>query len=245
MLDIQIKYQATAFVKSPDIVPSPEIISTLLDMFRDKQMLPSIFQEISVGIQPQPRVRLSSPNNEWAINIASARIDIEKIAVSPKGGNLGPIDSFSQEATEMFSRLLGRFNKRAHRLAISTTDMLREMNEEQLSDVYEKLAKPIAYYAHHHPFEWNIRTAGKHEPVTIGQLNEGINSITAINRVSGHLIEPTGATRFDRIEVSFDINTEAENEDNRFAVENLGDFFNMALQIRARILNQVVELIRG
>jgi hypothetical protein len=89
MIDIKAKYQTNVFGNLADIAPSPEIISKLLMLFRDKNLLPSTFQEISpFSSGPQARLRLSSSNDEWNVNFASHRIDIEINSTDPKGQNL-------------------------------------------------------------------------------------------------------------------------------------------------------------
>jgi hypothetical protein len=61
MFDVIGKYQASIFGNLADIYPTPEVISKLLMLFKDKNLLPSTFQEISVHtLRPQMRLRLSS-----------------------------------------------------------------------------------------------------------------------------------------------------------------------------------------
>ena len=65
MFDMIGRYQTSLFVNASEIIPSPEIISTLLDMFRDKGLLPTTFQEIGPqSVASIVRLQLNSPNNE-------------------------------------------------------------------------------------------------------------------------------------------------------------------------------------
>lgn len=41
MFEILNKYQVSLFLKASEIVPSPDVISPLLNMFRDKGFLPT------------------------------------------------------------------------------------------------------------------------------------------------------------------------------------------------------------
>lgn len=243
MFDILERYQASFFVKATDIIPSPEVISILLNMFSDKGFLPTTFQEI--GLQspsPQVRLRLNSKNNEWGINFASHRIDIEKNPVVAAGKNVGDVETFVKETKDFFSRILGHFRKKGHRLSIITSGMLKEMTHKELLEVYTKLFRPLPFYEQNMPFEWKCRSVAKSEKHI--KKTGPLNVITNINRVKGKLFDPTNyAPEFERIEVSFDINTIPENEDARFNAESFNDFFSSALDIRSDILNQIRKVI--
>lgn len=246
MFDILERYQASFFVKATDIIPSPEVISTLLNMFSDKGFLPTTFQEIGPqSPSPQVRLRLNSKNNEWGINFASHRIDIEKNPVVAAGKNVGDVETFAKETKDFFSRILGHFRKKGHRLSIITSGMLKEMTHKELLEVYTKLFRPLPFYERDMPFEWKCRCVARSEK-HIEESSEPLNVITNINRVKGQLSDSTSyATEFERIEVAFDINTIAENEDTRFNAESFNDFFNSALDIRSDILNQIRKVIYG
>jgi hypothetical protein len=78
--------------------------------------------------------------------------------------------------------------------------------------------------------------------VAIGLLNERLNTALSISRVHGQFSGPAEAVPFDRIEISFEINTEAENEENRFTGEHLVEFLDRAIQIRSEVLSQLEDL---
>lgn len=245
MFDILEKYRAIFFAKAVEIVPSPDVISTLLNMFSDKGLLPTTFQEIGPQSRvPLVRLRLNSPNNEWGINFASDHIDIEKNLTLAAARNMGDVADFTKDAKAFFSRILEQFKKKGHRLAIITTGMLQEMTDKQLSNIFTKLFRPLPFYKRAMPFEWNARCVSKSTKL-IGEASESINVITSINRIQGQLSEPDRVTQFDRIQVAFDINTAAENDDNRFTAESFKDFFDSALQVRSEILDQIQGIVNG
>ena len=245
MFDIFGRYQASIFLRASEIVPSPDVISPLLNIFRDKGFLPTTFQEIGPqSPAPQVRLRLNSPNNEWGINFASHRIDIEKNPVLAAGKNIGEIEVFVDEVIDFIGRILGHFNKKGHRLSIITSGMLREMSHDRLDSIYNKLFCPLPFYKQILPFEWNSRSATQ-SAINLENHDEKINVITSINRVRGQLIEPQRVMQFDRIEVGFDINTLAEENTDRFSVESLKEFFEGALNVRATIIEEIKETIDG
>lgn len=245
MIDIAVKYQASIFGNLADISPSPEVISKLLTLFRDKNLLPSTFQEISqFTLGPQLRLQLSSPNNEWVVNFLTHRIDIEKNPIEPKGENPGSIEEFTKEVSELFARILEEYRKKANRIALVTGGLLREMNDDKLTDIYYKLFKPIDFYQENLPFEWNSRCVGR-VPFQIVSSIEQVNVVTTINRLRVNLVQLNTLVNLDRIEVSFDINTIHENQETRFDINSLNSFYLEATKLRSQILSNLEVLINA
>jgi hypothetical protein len=216
----------------------------LLEIFKDKGLLPTTFQEIGPNSPAtQVRLRLNSPNNEWAINFASRRIDVEKNPVEAAGKNMGDVDVFINDVIDFMTRILERFPKKGNRLSIITSGMLREMKEKRLDSIYEKLFRPLPFYSNPLPFEWNHRTVTR-RGVKIEGIDEQINVITNINRVRGNLMEPGHILPFDRIEIGFDINTLAEEDANRFSINSMKEFMEHALIIRNDIAREIEGIIK-
>lgn len=239
MFDMIGKYQASIFGNLADISPSPELISKLLMLFKDKNLLPSTFQEISVHTpRSQTRLRLSSQNNEWNLNFATHRLDIEKNATDPKGQNIGTVEEFAEQAHEFFNRILTEFKKKGNRISLITSGLLKEMPEEKLADIYDRLFNPIPFYGDNPPFEWNTRSVAR-RTLEIKSIQESINVITDINRVRGQLMQPNNILEFNRIEIGFDINTIQENQETRFTVDAIESFFSDANEIRNQILKDL------
>ncbi|MDS4060653.1 MAG: hypothetical protein RKP73_19095 [Candidatus Contendobacter sp.] len=242
MIDILAKYQASIFGNFSDIQPTPDIISKVMTLFRDKSLIPGTFQEISpAAMGPQLRLRVSSPNNEWSINFAVQRIDVEKNPIDPKGQNLGTPEVFTKESCEFFARILAEFNKKSNRVALITSGLLKEMTQERLNDIYCRLFKPIDFYQGNIPFEWNSRSVAR-LVLKIAEQTEQVNVITGINRIQGHMMHPGGVLNFDRIETAFDINTTQDNPETRFDMNFINNFFSKAIDLRTAILVNLEEL---
>ncbi len=245
MFDVIGKYQASLFLNASQIVPSTDVITSLLNIFRDKGFLPTTFQEIgSTSPAPQVRLRLSSPNNEWVINFASRRIDIEKNPVSTAGKNIGKVEVFVENAIDFISRIIGHFNRKGNRLSVITSGLLREMSDKKFNEIYNKLFHPLPFYREAVPFEWISRSAAR-KTIKINDNDEEINVITNINKVRGQFMEPNRVIPFERIEVAFDINTLAENDKNRFSEESLISFFQGALDVRTAIIKEIKDTYNG
>lgn len=241
MFDIQGQFQASIFTNAGSIKPTSEIITTLLNLFKDKGLIPGSFQEISPAAPPQMRLMLSSATREWQINFAGNRIDIKKNAIENKGKNLGTIDGFLNEALDIFSKINNSFSLKANRISLVTSGLLPEQTKDKLNSTFFKLFSPIEFYKNNHPFEWSSSLANCQD-LNINGKTEIINVITAINRVSGEMIDGSNLLNIDRIEVNFDINTKPDNEDFRFNNDDIKDFYNQVTKIRSILINQIKEI---
>ena len=243
MIDFQVKYQATIFVNAEDITPSPDIMSSLIDIFRDKGLIPSTFQELRVPSPiPKLRIRLSTSNNEWNISFATNRINIDKNPTDLKGSNLGELSNFCLNATDFFERILNSFNKRANRLGLNTNSLLEEMSEAQLSRTYAKLFIPPQFYEENPPFEWNWRSVAR-IPIELADLSDTLYVITTINRARGEFGDPSGITKFDRLQLLFDINTTDQNIDYRFNLSHIKSYFQQAPELHNSLCEQMLEYV--
>jgi hypothetical protein len=248
MIDIRLKYQASAFVQASDIRPTPENITTLIGLLQHMELVPSTFQELGPSSPaPQVRPRFSSPNNEWNILFASNRIDIEKNPTSPDGSNLGDVSEFCAQATDLFRRILHSYKKKANRIALVTTYLLRDMSQKQLAETYLKLFKPTRFYYDYEPFEWNWRSVAR-APIQLHDMSEILNAITAINRIQGERGQIGARARvewFDRVLLQLDINTSGENVEYRFELHHLDSFYDQVLELHELLVQQVAEAIDG
>jgi len=242
MIDIRIRYQASIFVDVSDIIPNPDIITSLIDIFRDKNLIPSTFQEIGVSPGEMVRLRLSTTDNEWEVAFASKRIDINKNALDKNGSGMGELSIFCSDALDIFERISSKFNKRARRLTLNTTGMLEEMTKSKLATVYSKLFKPPKLYEENPPIEWDWRSVSN-IPINILELEEMLNIVTVLKRVRGHVSDGSGIFKFDRLQFSPDINTIGERQETRFDFTHLKDFLPKAIDIHNILLEQIEEHI--
>lgn len=244
MIDIHLKYSIGFFGDYSNIIPTPEILTKLVEAFKNKNLIPSTFQEVSPqGVKP--RIRFASANNEWSVHIASSRIDIEKIPIDPSGSNLGDIKEFITEACELLDKILVEFKIKGNRLALITDGLLKEMSTTKLNGIYKKLFKPFNFYKKNQPFEWNYRTAAK-SVFDIGRVSEDINVLTTINRVKGNLLAPNSIpSYFDRIQIGFDVNTSNESKNTRFDSKTAKIFYLKAIELRDKIANELEAFLYG
>ena len=243
MIDIKHKYEGIIFVNASDIKPSPDNITSLIQIFKDMELIPSTFHEIGPS-SPQPllRIRLSNSINEWEIMIGSQRISIKKNLTDPKGNNLGELDKFCSDITDFSGRILNNYRKKANRLALTTEFILKEMTEPDLLKVYLNLFKPPQFYKDTPPFEWNTRFASKKQ-IEFENLKETLNVLTSISRVRGEIGTKEEVIPIDRIQIGFDINTIQENSDERFEFLHLVSYYECVLKLHNELLKEVMEFV--
>jgi len=241
MIDVKLKYQASIFIDGSDIIPTSDKINEMLSLFRNKNLIPGTFSEISANNpKPQTRLRLSTTNNEWEINLASQRIDIIKSPTDAKGSNLGKLEQFCPEAYELGERIIKKYSKNANRISMISNFLLEEMEDKQLIEIYSRLFKTPAFYEKHTPVAWNWRTVTRKE-IDLNGEKELFNVILTINRLQGDF--GGGVIPFDRIELVFDINTYQGNKNYRFGAKHLQIFYKKALELYQNLFDEVGGLI--
>ena len=248
MIDIKIKYEAMVFINATDIVPTPDIVSSLITLFRDKELIPYMsHQEIRVvegGVPQQVRIKLSDPTNEWSISFTESRIDIDQQANDPKGTNLGEIEAFSETASIFFERIMTKFNKRASRLGMNSNGLLQEMTEDTLNQAYYTLFNPPEFYKTNKPFEWNWRSASR-IPINIGDLDDTLNVITNLRRIRGELKSPQETTSLDRLNLLLDLNTSDLNSEPRFDSTHVDAFLKGIVDTHKSLVKELEDYIHA
>ncbi len=245
MIDIRVKYQANIFIKADDITPTPSTVGTLINLFSDRNLIPTTYQGFSIsGGNRISRllVRLTDPNSEWSVTFGTDRVDIDKNPLDVTGSNLGDFPSFCATASNLFSRILTTFNKRANRLAFNSTVLFGEMPTPTLNALYRKFFNTPRFYEEHEPFEWEWRSASS-IPTTIVDINDYLNVITEVSRISGELLRQTTPIPFDRIRLFFDINTTTQNQEYRFGLPEVQYFFGHTSEIHNNISRELQEYI--
>ncbi|NKB32543.1 MAG: hypothetical protein GKR91_05535 [Pseudomonadales bacterium] len=241
MYDIIRNFETNFFVDAAKFGSSPKNISKLMTEFGEEGFIPRTFDEI--GPSRKSRVGLVTTDSKWEINILSDRFNIEH--KPQEVGNLGLEISgeFAEKATSYVERLLKLIKRKGFRMAFVSNGMLEEMDQVKLENIFEKIVNPIDFYKSSKPFEWNTRSVSN-DSIRIARKAEELNVITMINRIRGAIQKADGGKMdFDRIELSFDINTVAINDDERFRANHLKEFIEKANKIRLRIAEEFQSAI--
>lgn len=243
MIDINIKYQASVFAHLNEITPTTDNTMKLLNAFKDYGYLPGTFQEIGPsGPSPVLRLRFSSTDKEWNINIATHRIDIDRNFIGGLNTDFDNIVNFTNTASKIFEIIFKVFPRKGYRISLNTNSLIKEMEPERLESIYKKLTKPIKFYDSNNPKEWNIRSVSKNN-YDVSGLDESFNIITNVGRVQGQLVKDNNINEFDRISIDFDINTSGISKDTRFEKSHMESFYNNAIHIRETILADIERAI--
>jgi len=244
MIDVKEKYQASIFVNIGDILPNTDNITKLLNVFRDKELIPNTFNQLT-ATGPQLRLQLTSPSGEWIITFAANRIDVHKNPVDLKGDNLGELSVFCSDVIDFFRKIINLYKKKPHRIAIISSYMLHEMEEVALNKIYQNLFKSPQFYTDNPPVEWNWRSVSRTKLKVVGSSIEELNAITVIHRLQGEIRTMNEVKSIDRISMSFDINTIPQNKESRFTIKGIENYFTKIHPIHNNLLNETMEFING
>lgn len=245
MIDIIERYQASIFLNAADITPSPDNVTTLVNIFRDRELIPNTFYEFKPpSLLPQPRLRFSNLNSEWIINIGTERIDIEKHPTDPKGNNLGDLSKFCTDAMGMFTKIIEKYNKKSNRLALIANYIMQEMTETHFAKAYTNLFKSSDFYVTNPPFEWNWRAAARIRR-EIRKQQEAINVVATVIRAKMDYRFKEEVKQIDRLALNLDINTSPENSEFRFDLTHAESFYHEATQLNTRLITELPGFINA
>ena len=223
------RYQLAFFSGNLDIPVKADVILKLTQLYSAYELIPSTFQEIGIGLAgPVPRVRLSSISGEWGIDLASDRIDIEKVPTDQHAKNMGSEEAFCTEALTLLGLFLKTYPRKAARVAFVLKGIVPDDDEGKMRDRFEALFKTVPYYGQNPSFEWINRVCGSGLWKRQAEV-EHLNVISTVIR--GKPIARGGlkGELNDRIIAEFDVNTKPEWNAARFDLEDTREFAAMAL----------------
>lgn len=224
MIDMFIRYQVNIFVDVADILPETSTISKLLELFKDKGLIPSNINELT-GEGPKLRLRMSSPDNQWNITFLTQKIHIERNCNPNQPPN--EWDVFFTNVKKFSRKIFEYLERKSSRLAFIVEAVLKEKTLEQLQQCYNKLFIPLPTYKANPPFEWNNRSISQKE-TSLVSTTEKVNIITEIKRIKAQLKLDGGIKTTDRLLLQYEFNTAAENKSTRFSAEEFDSFIDIA-----------------
>ena len=245
MFDIFGSTQASFFGNFSDIRPNTQNTTDLVKLLSRKKMLPGTFLEFLPGLSPIQRIRYESENHEWSFVITSDRMYIEKTQSKVNdNNNHNYYENFVNEALDIYKIILDYFKLNGHRISFITRGLLPELPDNKLEEVFRKFILPIDFYSTNLPLEWTSRLVSRLDTDLNGS-SETLNVITNINRKNGMLSINNDTMDFDRIVISFDINTFQGNKNTRFSADNIEPFYLESINIRIKIIEEIREKLNG
>ena len=227
---------------------SSEILEKMLSSFKDTDLLPTTRAEFifepQLGQQPQMRtqqqIHLISKKNDWSIEFDIDRINFSKNNTNGEYSKSASI--FMEEVVDFSKRLESISTLHGHRLSYVTKGILPSMPSAKLDEICIKLFNLPRFYVDNPPVEWSTKNVAR-SSFSIGNRDEIINVITDINRIQGLLQGKDGIKPFDRIEISFDINTFQNDTSKRFSVNEIEPFLKNSILLSDQLLDDISESI--
>lgn len=234
---LNLNYQYSLFGNFVDISPEKtDMVIDLLKLYENENFIPSSYQEIVLnnGIQkPENRIALNNKDG-FAINIGIQRIDV--IVSYNEDGKYKEmkIEEITLKVINLLERFLDKFNRVCNRIALNTTTLLSDEKTSEMEKKFEGNNRTIEYYNTKKVREWTERLVTREMCENLG---EEINIITSLNRTNGAFYNQVlnKNIAFDSIIVQFDINTLAENINQRFNKEEMKKFFDNAILVKKEI----------
>lgn len=204
--------QINFFTDNSDVSATPHLIKALLDVLGKYGLIPTFGQEINAMTGEQKQVvTMMEPSQSYRIEFPGGLIAISAINLD---NNI-----FADRSINILKDLKSIFpSKKANRLAYIQNKVFQGSPE-----YYKELYGKIFTYHSVDPFEWDSRIAIK-KP--LAAHNEIINSISSIRRgifnlpLSNMAAFNPFSTGIDCIGFEMDTNTEVENGNIRFDLEN-------------------------
>ena len=245
MIDFKLKYEAVIFSDVKDITPTPEVIATLIEQFKGFELIPQTFQEIELpGTAPLNRLRFTSQDEAWSILFGRRRITVDKLPIDIKGSNIGELSDFCSNTMDLFTKIFDKYPRRAKRIALITSCMLEEMSESNFSQIYQNLFKSPSFHTVNQPVEWDWRVVSRVNKEISG-LQEALNVITDLKRLSGEVESKTERMPFQRIMLTQDLNTVPDNSDPRFDLSHIGSFYEIVRPLHDELENSILSFINA
>jgi hypothetical protein len=191
------------------------------------------------------RLRLQTADNEWAVDLDGHRIDVHKNLTSTTTENLGPLEDFCRDASQLVARVSRVLAvSKGHRLALVTKTWLRDLTSNGMEQAYACLFNPLPYYEAFTPGAWNLRTVAR-VPISVGGTDEKANVILTADRAERRFLFDATQPPFESIQVEVDVNTYHANTETRFTPESLPEFLGHAVELREVLLKQFRERVNG
>lgn len=240
-----LNYQFSVFGDFSDINPNnSQTVIELLSLYKDKNFIPSIFQEIPVGIMPvKSNNRIMLSNSEgWNMNIGNIRIDLS-ITYNEKGKYESmDIESIISEAKEILDRILDKYKKKGNRIALNTTFLFDDDDSKKINDNYIRRGSLIKFYNDKQSEEWEERIISQVKESKLD--NEIINIGTLLSKSSGEIgMGGKNIVFINRIIMQFDINTTPKNTTHRFDNEKINAFFDIANSYKNNLQSNIQEML--
>ena len=244
---INLRHQVVVFGNYDEITPNMENIKYFIEVFADKNLIPSQYKEISFNVtgntvknSDSARLSLTSINGMWNI-----RFNVNRIDFVLTNSNIGRVEmpnteTFLSEVEDILTKVSQRFPKNYKRVGLVSQFLFKDISSKQSS---QKANKAINFFDDKPIFEWSNKTTTR---MTV-QIPEAeiVNISNELRWLKTNIkIEDRNAL-FDGLLLNIDINTLNENENYRFNNTNLKGLLKEMSQISELIKNENIETLNN
>lgn len=210
-----ISYKISMFVDFKDLKAEPGNVIEFMTEFSDYGMMPAVADGSENGNMQKPKFAFAIEQNMKKITIFEDRVDFLCVSSAKDGFKSEELRKMTQQAADIMSRILQKYQKMAFRLAVFKEYMLFELErEEALQFAKDKFAY-IPYYAESDIMECSSRVVTR-KKVELMSNEEYCNIITMMNRVNFEAFDGINAVMKDAFKIDFDLNTFQGNLSPRF-----------------------------
>lgn len=241
-------YKISAFGDFANIAPTPDTMLFMIESFKKYNMVPSIFQEMSLDVNmqqismstpiPHNRLAIISNDNQERLMISLNRLDFEIIASGEKG--LDNLENYNEKILDSFSIVFDNFKKNSNRLAVNARSFIVNLDENKIKSILDKFPNPIQIYNKNPLNEWQTNLVTRNNINICGELDQ-LNIITIINKTK--MMNHESNLFSDCFQIDIDINTIPEKDSPRFDTNTLGKFIPAALNYKAEIFEDIKKLL--
>ena len=246
MFDTPIKFQVGFFASASDIAPDSKVVFKIISEISEKTNLnfvPTLLTEFG-GTGVAKRLRLVANSDTWLVTFGSSRIDVEhQHSLGAVGTDVSDFKDFCKIASDVLEVVTNNTPRLASRVSFIATYLSSEIGISELNAAYLATVKPMPLFSDKEPFEWNVRSV--YNAPLPSDDEEKLNIIAEIKRVQGQMQINKKQKEFDRLCLTVDINTVAENPLQRFTTADTFRICGDILPIHDQIHQQASSSVSG
>lgn len=243
-----IRCSANVFGDFSEFEINSKSILELMDILKDYEIIPNVVDEFQIEIMNNvptqkvvKRLQLISTKKRLIINLSKSNIIVEADPQIDRDSDTAQINikEFILEAKNIINSLIKIVGKVGNRISLVTT----YLDETDISNKFEKYAKPNELFIGKDVFEWNVRSVIR-ENVDISNNTETLNVISNIYRSKGFVgsnFPIPSNNQFDGVLYEIDINTIPENVKQRINNDFINSFYDIALSFKEKIEGMIKD----
>lgn len=173
--------------------------------------------------------------------------DVLQVPVVRGGVDEGTTTKTFAEFATLAGRVLGsiarKYSERPGRRLACVQEGFLYTPAATLEELPRRVFQVPEPFRTHGSFEWDWRLATRLER-SFGGLQEPLNTIVTLKRVSGTIVGGQRTTKFDRARLDFDISSSHERMEPRFNAEQIDAFFTSSVDWHSELWRQMERGLR-